>query len=128
MAHDEVCILCRVQGDFIGREAVLRLKSEGVQQLLGTFLVDIPLEVDTFPWGKELIYRDGVQVGYVTSAGYGHSVGGHVCMGYVQCDKGSVNMEYLRKGQYEIEVEGKKWPAVITTTSFYDSNSVNMKS
>lgn len=118
-----------MQGDFIGREAVLRLKSEGVRDMLGTFKLDIPLDEDVFPWGKELIYRNGVQAGYVTSAGYGYSIGQHICMGYVQSTDGStVTTNYLKTGDYEIEVEGRKWPAIITTRSFYDPNSISMKS
>ena len=107
---------------------MLKLKSEGVQQMLGIFKVDIPLSENIFPWGKELIYRDGVQAGYVTSAGYGCSVGSHVCMGFIQSVDGTaVTTEYLRKGSYEVEVEGRRWPAEITTKAFYDPNSVNMK-
>ena len=96
--------------------------------MLGTFKVNIPDDKDILPWGKELIYRNGVQAGYVTSAGYGYSIGAPICMGYVHSsDDKTINTGYLRKGEYEIEIEGRKWPAEISTGSFYDPNSINMK-
>jgi 4-methylaminobutanoate oxidase (formaldehyde-forming) len=117
-----------LQGDFIGREALLRQKANGVKQMLGIFKLEIPENEDVFPWGNELIYRNGSYTGYVTSAGYGFSVGGPVCMGYVSsADGGNVNTQYLKEGKYEIQIDGKRYDAELTTKSFYDPNSVKMK-
>ena len=89
--------------------------------MLGTFKVNIPLEDDTFPWGKEIIYRNGIRAGYVTSASYGYSVNSFVCMGYVNSSNGEkISTNYLREGKYEIEIDGSKYPAELTTESFYD--------
>lgn len=118
---------CVLQGDFIGREALLRQKASGVKQMLGTFRLNIPDHEDVLPWGKELIYRNGNYAGYVTSAGYGFSVGGPICMGFVLNNGENVNTQYLKGGQYEIEIDGKKWSAELTLKSFYDPKSVAMK-
>ena len=96
--------------------------------MLGIFKLQIPDHEDIFPWGNELIYRDGSYTGYVTSAGYGFSVGGPVCMGYVSSsDTKTINTRYLKEGRYEIEIDGRKWHAELTTKSFYDPNSMKMK-
>lgn len=117
-----------MQGDFIGREALLQQKAQGVKQMLGTFKVNIPVDENVLPWGKELIYRNGVYAGYVTSAGYGYSIGGPVCMGYVLSNDGNnVSTRYLREGNYEIEIDGKRWSAELTLKCFYDPESTTMK-
>lgn len=116
-----------MQGDFIGREALLKQKKRGVTQMLGIFKVNIPADENVLPWGKELIYRNGVYVGYVTSAGYGFSIGAPICMGYVLKHGENVNSSYLQEGTYEIEIDGKKWSAELTMKSFYDPSSTTMK-
>lgn len=97
--------------------------------MLGSFKINIPDHENTLPWGKELVYRNGVNAGYVTSAGYGYFVGSPICMGYVYSSDGTnVSNSYLKNGKYEIEIDGRKWPAELTMNSFYDPNSINMKS
>lgn len=97
--------------------------------MLGTFAVKIPSDEDILPWGKELIYRDGVPSGYVTSASYGFSIGHPICMGYIQSSNGkNINTSFLRSGEYEIEIDGKRWPAILSTKALYDPDSINMKS
>ena len=100
-------------------------------QLLGTFTIDLQEDTTTLPWGNESIYRNREYAGYVTSAGFGHTLGKAVCMGYV-CAPGNpklsgcsvmddsdrekssgfrVTHQYLKEGRYEIEIDGKLWPA-----------------
>lgn len=60
-----------MQKDFIGKEALLKQKHEGVKQRLCMFeLEDIDPDKDIWPWGNEPIYRNGQFVGTVTSSGY----------------------------------------------------------
>ena len=56
-------------------------KAQGVRKRLLSFALDDPGPV---LWGGERIFRDGECVGYTTSAGYGHTVGGAVALGYVR--------------------------------------------
>ena len=46
-------------------------------------------------WGGESIYRDGVLVGFLTSVGYGHAVGGAVGLGVVERKLGEVDAPRL---------------------------------
>ena len=119
--------------DFIGKEALVKQSQEGLAQLLGIFTVDIHNDSTPFPWGNESIYRDGQLCGYVTSAGFGHSLGKAVCMGYVCAGERSgvarsreenttdgrsavVTHRYLKEGEYQIEIDGKLWPATLHLT------------
>ena len=82
-------------------------------------------DTTTLPWGKESIYRDGEFCGYITSAGFGHTLGKAVCVGYVsgvgRRDVAAVSAGKstvvggccLKEGQYEIEIDGKLWPATL---------------
>ncbi len=112
-----------MQGNFIGRESIDAQKQEGVKQLFAMFTADIPL-TEEFPWGKELIYRDGKYCGYVTSASYGYTVGKHVCMGYVSNGGKMVTLQHLKQGAYEIEVGGQIYPAQVSTAPLYDPQSI----
>jgi glycine cleavage system aminomethyltransferase T len=60
------------KGDFLGREALLRRREEGPRRRLSCLLLDDPRVVVV---GSEPVHSDGEAVGYVTSAGYGYSIG-----------------------------------------------------
>lgn len=58
--------------DFIGRDALLKQREEGVKRMYVQLLLeDHDFETDLWPWGSEPIYRNGKYVGVVTTAGYG---------------------------------------------------------
>jgi glycine cleavage system aminomethyltransferase T len=60
------------QGEFVGREALLRRKEEGPRRRLSCLLLDDPSVV---VMGSEPVYAEGRPVGYVASAAYGYSIG-----------------------------------------------------
>jgi dimethylglycine oxidase len=60
------------KGEFVGREALLRRGEEGPRRKLTCLLLDDPAVV---VMGSEPVHHDGSTVGYVTSAGYGYSIG-----------------------------------------------------
>jgi 4-methylaminobutanoate oxidase (formaldehyde-forming) len=68
----------------------------------------------------EPIYRNSERVGYIMSGGYGHTLGGSVCVGPV--DKGGeiVTADYIKSGNYEIEVAGVRYPAKASLRPMYD--------
>jgi 4-methylaminobutanoate oxidase (formaldehyde-forming) len=92
---------------FLGREALLRQKSEGARKRLGIFVLADP---GPMLWGSEPILRDGERVGYTTSGSYGHTVGGAIGMGYVKNPTGTPSA-WLESGRYEIVVNGVPVPA-----------------
>jgi 4-methylaminobutanoate oxidase (formaldehyde-forming) len=101
---------------FLGKEALLQQKSEGVKRLLVTFVLDNPEPV---LWGSEPICRNGEPVGYTTSGSYGHSVGGAIGMGYIK-SKEIVTPDFINSGRYEINISGKRYPATAHLRAPYD--------
>ena len=110
--------------DFRGRAALLKQRDEKVRKLIVSLTVDDP---DVVLWGHELILRDGQGTGYVTSAAYGHTVGRSVAMGYVSNGGDVVDLDYLRAGTYEIEVEGQRVAATAHTSAPYDPKSLRVR-
>jgi len=93
--------------EFLGREALLKQKQAGIQRRLVLFVLEDPEPV---LWGGEPIYRDGVPVGCTASGSYGHTVGGAIAMGYVNCAAGATP-EFVRSGRFEIVIGDRRWPA-----------------
>jgi dimethylglycine dehydrogenase len=71
--------------------------------------------------GYEPIWRDGRRVGFVTSGGYGHTVGRSLAMGLVEP---SSAQEGLALSMHIIGVERR---AVIITPSPHDPEGTRMK-
>ncbi len=101
---------------FLGREALLRQRAEGVNRRLVLFFLRDPGPVLL---GGEPIYRDGKAVGYTTSGAYGHTVGAAVALGYV-AGVGRVDAEFVRSGRYEINVSGERHAAAAHLGAAHD--------
>ncbi len=68
------------KGDFLGREALERIKAYGVTRKLSCLIMDDPAAVAL--GGEPLL--DGERVlGFVTSAGYGYTVRQSIVYGYL---------------------------------------------
>src|SRR3546814_5847275 len=72
--------------------------------MLACFTVDDP---EVVLLGRETIYRDGQRVGWLTSAGFGHTVGKPIGYGYLRNPAG-VDEAYLTAGSYELEVASER--------------------
>jgi len=92
---------------FLGREAVMAQQAGGVKKRLAGFTVADPAVTLL---GRETIFRDGQRVGWLSSGGFGHSVGLPIGYGYVRRAEG-VTPEYLTGGTYELEVASVRVPA-----------------
>eukprot|EP00096_Caligus_rogercresseyi_P012934 TRINITY_DN5598_c0_g1_i1.p1 TRINITY_DN5598_c0_g1~~TRINITY_DN5598_c0_g1_i1.p1 ORF type:complete len:555 (-),score=136.45 TRINITY_DN5598_c0_g1_i1:141-1805(-) len=103
-------------GDFIGKEALLKQKKEGIRKMFVMFLLD-PLEhdsdTDPWPWGEEPIYRNGKFVGTVTTSSFGFSLNRHVVLGFVRHEEKDalVTPNWIREGNYEIDIAGQLFTA-----------------
>lgn len=66
--------------DFIGRNALMKQRDEGVKRMyVQLILQDHDHEIDLWPWGGEPIYRNGKYVGATTTTGYGFTFKKQVC-------------------------------------------------
>ncbi len=110
--------------DFKGRAAIEAQVSGGVKKRLACFTVDDPAVVLL---GRETIYRDGKRVGWLTSAGYGHTLGKPIGYGYVRNGAG-VDEAYLTAGRYELEVAAERVPCQLHTEALYDPEMTRVKS
>jgi 4-methylaminobutanoate oxidase (formaldehyde-forming) len=115
----------KVGGDapFLGREALLRQRAEGLKKRLAGFTVDDP---DVVLLGRETIRRDGERVGWLTSGGFGHTIGKPIGYGYVRSAAG-VDPAWLAAGRYELEVATQRVPATLHLRPLYDPAMTRVK-
>ena len=107
---------------FIGRDAVLRKKEEGLSNRMVQFRLTEP---EPLLYHHEPIVRDGEIVGYLSSGNYGHHLGGAIGMGYVPC-VGESAAEVLASA-YEIEVAGTRITADASLKPMYDPAGKRVK-
>lgn len=110
------------KGDFIGRDAVLEKREAGLERRMVQFLLTDP---DPMLFHNEALVRDGQIVSIITSANYGHALGGAVGMGYVPCAGQSA--EEVLASTYEIEVAGRRFAAKPSLMPMYDPKGERMK-
>ena len=110
-------------GGFLGREALLEQRRRGITRRLLLFALADP---EVMAWGEEPVYRDDELVGILTSAAYGHTVGGVVAMGYVPLRPGEA-AEGLLAGRYEVDVAGTRVPARVSLRAWLDPSGARMK-
>lgn len=112
------------QGGFIGRDALLRQKEQGVPKRR---LVQFKLEDNQkLLYHEEPIYRDGTLIGSITSGMYGHRTDASLGMGYLQAEDG-VTRDFIDTGSFEIEVAWERVPAKAQLASFYDPKMARVK-
>jgi 4-methylaminobutanoate oxidase (formaldehyde-forming) len=105
------------KGDFIGRDALLRIRQAGPSRKLATMTVEgfAPLI------GGEAILAGGSVVGTTTSAGYGYTVGKTIALGYLPA-------EFSNEAELAIEAYGKHFPARRAPRSLYDPKGERLRS
>lgn len=108
--------------DFIGRDAVLKKREEGLEMRLVQFKLNDP---QPLMYHHEPLVRDGEIVSYITSANYGHTLGGAVGLGYVP-SKGEKAAEML-ESKFEIEIAGERFEAEASMKPMYDPKSERVK-
>ena len=123
MAGLGFAVKLRSNQPFLGREALEDQRRRPLTRRLVGFLVPDP-EVPL--WGRETIYRDGKRVGWLTSAGFGYTVGRPIGYGYVRNDEG-VSREWIFAGRYELEVAGERVPAEPFLKPPYDPEGTRVR-
>jgi 4-methylaminobutanoate oxidase (formaldehyde-forming) len=109
---------------FLGREALVAQAAKPPKKRLAGFTVADPAIVLL---GRETIFRDGRQVGWLTSGGYGYTIGQNIGYGYVRNAEG-VPTDWLTSGKYELEVATERVPAEIHLAPLYDPKMERVKS
>ncbi|MGI9085071.1 MAG: GcvT family protein [Aeromicrobium sp.] len=98
--------------DFLGRTAVEKARADGPGRRLISFVCDDP---EATLWGGELVRRDGIAAGTVTSAAWGETLGAGVGLAYVRAPDGLVaTADVVRTGDYEVDVAGELVPVTVS--------------
>ena len=113
----------RKNTDFIGRRALEQINGQRSKKRFAGFTVDDPEIVLV---GRETILRNGQPVGYLTSGGYGYTIGKNIGYGYVRNPDG-VDDGFLESGDYELVVAMEKTPARIHLEPLYDPKGLKVK-
>lgn len=104
--------------NFIGKEALVKQKAEGIKQKLCTITLD---DDRTIVLGKEPIRADGKIVSWVASGGFGYSVSKSIAYAYLP-------MEYAKPGtKLEIECFGEQVGAEVTANVLWDPKNERIK-
>ncbi|MBP8055989.1 MAG: FAD-dependent oxidoreductase [Chloroflexi bacterium] len=99
------------KGNFLGREALLKAREQGIQRQLCCLTLTEPGAVLL---GKEPILVGEQVLGYVTSSDFGYSVGQHIVYGYLP-------VEYAVPGTpVEIQYFGERVAAAVREEPLYD--------
>ncbi len=106
------------KGDYVGREALLKRKQEG----LGTQLVYLTVDAgDTECMGNEPVLVDGRVVGMTTSGGYGHVIKQSIAFAYVE-------PAYAAPGtEIEVAILGDRRRARVVAEPLYDPTNEKLR-
>jgi dimethylglycine dehydrogenase len=104
--------------DFIGRAAAAAEKASGGVRKLITLAVDAQ---DADAIGDEPIWHGDKVVGWVTSGGYGHTVGKSIALGYVD------NVVAGEMNGFAVELMGERRPAVRSAEALFDPKGLRMR-
>ena len=106
----------KAKGDFRGRAALQAQKDNGTKRQLCTFVTDRKLPL----YGGETIIKDGRVVSFASSAGFGHTVGKTIILGYLDAEE-------LGATEFDVEVFGDSFPITRVNGPLHDPESQRLK-
>jgi 4-methylaminobutanoate oxidase (formaldehyde-forming) len=111
-------------GGFLGKDAVLAQKAAGpLKKRLLQILVKDP---SVMLFHAEPVLRDGVPVGYIRAASYGHTLGGAVGLAMISADV-PIDAKWIEAGRWEVQVANDKFPAIASLKPLYDAENKRVK-
>jgi len=95
--------------EYLGKQVLMKQKSEGTERILvGLNLLDRGIIRENYK-----IFKDGNEIGYVTSGGFSPTLKKTIGLGLVKKQYKEVGTEL------EIEIRGKLLKGIIVSTPFY---------
>jgi glycine cleavage system T protein len=104
--------------DFIGRQAAAAIKERGVERKLCCMVADDPARLLV---GKEALLDGDRPLGYVTSAGYGATVGESILYGYLPVSHAEVGTTL------SVWSEGAAHPVTVSAEPLFDPANERLK-
>jgi 4-methylaminobutanoate oxidase (formaldehyde-forming) len=111
-------------GGFLGRDAVVAKRAAGIRKQLVQVLLTDPAPL---MFHAEVVRRDGVEMGYVRAASYGHTLGGAVGLAFIERAGTTIDQAWLDVGSWDVEVNGVRYPARTSLTPMYDPTMSRIK-
>ncbi|MEM7346561.1 MAG: FAD-dependent oxidoreductase [Chloroflexota bacterium] len=106
------------KGDFLGRDALVKIKEEGITRKLCAMTFD---DANGVAMGKEPIMDGDTCIGQVTSADYGYTVGKFIMYGYLP-------LAYAEEGsKVEIQYFDRRYTATVTKEPLFDPTMERLK-
>jgi glycine cleavage system aminomethyltransferase T/glycine/D-amino acid oxidase-like deaminating enzyme len=97
---------------FLGRDALERARADGPRRRLVSLVLGDPAAMI---WGGELVLRDGVAVGQITSGAWAETLGTCAALAYLRHpDGGTLTPDLIRSGTYQVNIGGELHPATVT--------------
>ncbi|GIT06682.1 MAG: hypothetical protein CM1200mP30_03120 [Pseudomonadota bacterium] len=109
--------------EFTGREALLYQQKKALKKMLACFTID---NTEVVLLGRETIIRNGEVSGWLSSGGWGYTLGKNIGYGYVRHPDG-VDREYLDSGNYELEVATVRYECILHSGPLYDPGMIKVK-
>ncbi|EDO40332.1 predicted protein [Nematostella vectensis] len=104
--------------NFIGREALLKQKEEGVKRRLCMLTVET---TDTDPEGNESIWFGGKVVGNTTTGTYSYTMNTSISFAYLPLELTTLG------SRVEVEILGQKCPATVVKEPLFDTEPVRTR-
>ena len=104
--------------DFVGREALLRRREQGVKSRLATIAID---DEGAVPIGDEPVYVDGTIIGETTSAAFGYRIGRPLALALIDAS-------HVRDGvEVEVDIARRLYGGRVVTGPAFDPKGVRMR-
>ncbi len=106
------------KGDFVGRDALLKLKDQPLTRQLTCLTLD---RAGDIVLGREPIFADGQVAGFVASANTGYSVSRHIAYAYLP--------PALAQPGHKLEIEyfGERLPATVVAEPVFDPDGKRVR-
>jgi 4-methylaminobutanoate oxidase (formaldehyde-forming) len=112
-------------GGFLGQKALVEAKAKPLARRLVSVVLE---DGEPLLWGGETLLRDGRPVGDLSSAGYGHTVGASVGLGYAKrADGAAIDAAWLGSGTFEVDLAGTRLGAKLSLRCPYDPTGERIK-
>ena len=109
--------------DFIGKAAVEAKKAEGP---LKKRLVQVKLDdPEPMMFHAEIVYRNGIPLGYTRAASYGHTLGAAVGLAMIEADE-PITAEFLTTGDWHVDIAGTRHSATASLKPMYDPTNARI--
>jgi glycine cleavage system aminomethyltransferase T/glycine/D-amino acid oxidase-like deaminating enzyme len=111
-------------GGFVGRDAVAAQKAQGTlaKRLLQILVADPEPQM----FHAEVVHRDGVPVGYIRAASYGHTLGGAVGLAMIEAAE-PITQAWIDAGRWTVEIADRHHPATASLRPLFDPKNEKIK-